>query len=159
MNQRNSVYQKTEIIITRWMARNGIPILRISIGIIYIWFGVLKFFEGASPAESLAIRTISVLTFDLFADEVIITGLAILETVIGAGLVSGLFLRGTLLLLYLQLIGTFTPILIFPGEVFTGFPFGLTLEGQYIVKNLITAGAGIVLGATVRGGKIVTTEA
>jgi hypothetical protein len=52
--------------------------------------------------------------------------------------------------------GTLLPVFIIPGAVFTSFPFGLTLEGQYIVKNLALITAGIVLGSTVRGGKIVT---
>ena len=44
--------------------------------------------------------------------------------------------------------------LLFPSEVLQKFPFSLTLEGQYIIKNLVIVGAGIVLGATVRGGRL-----
>jgi hypothetical protein len=53
------------------------------------------------------------------------------------------------------MLGTFTPVILFPGEVFARFPFVLTLEGQYIVKNLVIISAGIVIGATVRGGQVV----
>ncbi|MDZ7777215.1 MAG: hypothetical protein U5L09_17180 [Bacteroidales bacterium] len=64
-------------------------------------------------------------------------------------------MRETLALLFLQMVGTITPIFIFPGEVFTQFPYGLTLEGQYIIKNVVLVSAAIALGATVRGGRIV----
>jgi hypothetical protein len=76
--------------------------------------------------------------------------------VIGVGLITGYFMRLTLLLLFLQMPGTLLPAFITPAAVFTSFPFGLTLEGQYIVKNLALITAGIVLGSTVRGGRIVT---
>ena len=68
---------------------------------------------------------------------------------------GGLFMRLTLLLLFLQMPGTVLPIFITPEAVFTIFPFGLTIEGQYIVKNLALITAAIVLGSTVRGGRIV----
>lgn len=143
------------MVITNWMANKGIFLLRISIGIIFLWFGMLKFFPGLSPAEGLAIDTIKLLTFNLVPNQVIIYGLALWETLIGLGLVFNKFMRETLLLLYLQMVGTLIPIFLFPAEVFTQFPYALTLEGQYIFKNLVLISAGIVLGATVRGGRIV----
>jgi len=56
------------------------------------------------------------------------------------------------------MIGTFTPVFLFPEEVFSTFPFALTLKGQYIIKNLVIMSAGIVIGATVRGGKLIAEE-
>lgn len=153
--KRNSKFHKVDVAVTNWMADNGILLLRLSIGIIFLWYGLLKFFTGISPAESLAINTIDALTFGLLSPTIIIISLATLETLIGLGLLFNLFLRETLLLLYLQMIGTFTPVFLFPGEVFTEFPYALTLEGQYIFKNLVVVSAGIVIGATVRGGKLV----
>lgn len=150
---RNSI-GKIDRRLTVWMARNGILFLRISIGIVFIWFGSLKFFDGVSPAQGLAVKTIDVLTFHLFSDKTIIIGLAILEVLIGIGLLINRFLRETLLLLYLQMLGTFTPLILFTNEVFTSFPLVLSMEGQYIIKNVIIVSAGIVLGATVRGGRL-----
>jgi uncharacterized membrane protein YkgB len=149
-------FQQIDRIITSWMADKGIMLLRISIGIIFLWFGVLKFFPGLSPAEGLAIDTIKLLTFGFVPEHIIIYGLASWDTLIGLGLVFKVFMRETLLLLYLQMLGTLSPIFLFPNEVFTHFPYALTLEGQYIFKNMVVISAGIVLGATVRGGKIVT---
>ena len=154
MNLRGKQFQKTDRRLTTWMAARGLTFLRISIGIIFFWFGMLKFFPGMSPAEDIAIRTIETLTFNLLSDKIIINILGGWEVLIGIGLLFNVFLRETLLLLFVQMVGTFTPIFLFPSEVFNQFPFSLTIEGQYIVKNLVIVSAGIVLGATVRGGKL-----
>ena len=140
--------------VTEWMAKVGLRFLRISIGIIFTWFGILKFFEGLSPAEGIAVRTIDTLTAGIFEEQFILYGLAIWETLIGIGLLFNIFLRETLLLLYLQMIGTFLPVFLFPYEVFFKIPYAPTLEGQYIFKNLVVVAAGITLGATVRGARI-----
>src|SRR5262249_48630353 len=141
--------------LTNWMARYGIVLLRVSLGIVFFWFGVVKFFPGLSPAEDLASRTISALTFGLMAPSVSVRVLAAWECAIGLGLITGLFLRGTLLLLFVQMLGTVTPLLLFPSEAFSHIPYGPTLEGQYIIKNLVLVSAGLVIGATVRGGVMV----
>ncbi|PLX22239.1 MAG: hypothetical protein C0599_06930 [Salinivirgaceae bacterium] len=154
MNIRGKTFDRIDKRITYWMAEQGIKLLRISIGVIFTWFGALKFFEGLSPAQDLAIETINLMTFGLLPQKVIIFGLAIWEVAIGIGLLFNIFLRETLLLLYLQMIGTFAPIFLFPDLVFTKFPYALTLEGQYIIKNLVVVSAGITLGATVRGGRL-----
>lgn len=155
MNLRGNTYQKTDIRLTRWMASNGILFLRLSIGLIFVWFGVLKFFPGLSAAESLASRTIEVISFGLIDSKVSVVILAVWETLIGLGLLSGFLLREVLLLLFLQMIGTITPVFLFPGEVFKSVPWVPTLEGQYIIKNLVLISAGIVIGSTVRGGRLV----
>ena len=136
---------KLDTTITAWMNRNGLLLLRISMGIVFIWFGVLKFFPGVSAAQDLAIRTIELLTFGLVSEVLIINGLALWEVVIGVGLISGKFLKATLLLLLLQMIGTFTPIFLFPSEVFNQIPYAPTLEGQYIIKNIVIISAAMVL--------------
>lgn len=152
----NLKFEKAEMAITGWMTKNGLMLLRISIGIIFFWFGFLKFFEGMSPAEDLAIKTIDKLTFNLLPDKVIIYGLAAWEVLIGIGLIINRFMRATLLLLFLQMLGTFTPLFLFPQEVFYIFPVSLTIEGQYIVKNIILISGAIVLGANIRRDRVVT---
>ncbi len=153
MNLRGQTFEKVDIKVTRWMKNNGLRLLRLSIGIIFFWFGFLKYFEGLSPAEDIATKTIDTMTFGILSEKVILYGLATWEVLIGIGLIFKIFLRETLLLLYLQMIGTFMPVFLFPDEVFAVFPYSLTIEGQYIIKNLVVMSAGIVLGATVRGWK------
>ncbi len=156
MRSRKSTYSQLDKHITDWMARCGITILRISLGVIFFWFGVLKFFPGLSPAQSLAARTIDVLTFGMVPASVSVPVLALWECAIGIGLLTNLFMRTTLLLLFVQMMGTVTPIFLFPSEVFTVMPYAPTLEGQYIIKNIVLVSAGLVIGATVRGGWVVS---
>lgn len=141
-------------LITNWMARNGIDLLRYSVGIVFIWFGALKFFPGMSPAEDLALSTISLLTFDLLSPQLSQLLLALFEVTIGVLLCAGIFLRFTILLLLFQMAGTMTPVVLFPELVFASPPFILTIEGQYIFKNVVLISAALVIGATVRGGKL-----
>jgi uncharacterized membrane protein YphA (DoxX/SURF4 family) len=150
-----SLYHRIDAAITNWMARHGVQMLRVSLGIIFVWFGVLKLFPGLSPATDLALRTIETLTFGKVPPAVAITVLAAWETAIGLGLIFGVFMRATLLLLFVQMLGTITPIFFFPELVFTRVPYAPTLEGQYIIKNLVLVSAGIVIGATLRGGGLV----
>jgi uncharacterized membrane protein YphA (DoxX/SURF4 family) len=140
--------------ITGWMARYAPGLLRHSLGIVFLWFGALKFFPGLSPAQSLATRTIEVLSAGLVTPAVSLPLLATWECVIGLGLMFGVGLRVVLLLLWLQMLGTLTPLVLFPDEVFVRVPFVPTMEGQYIIKNLVLITAGVVVGATVRGGHI-----
>ncbi|MFW6043322.1 MAG: DUF417 family protein [Marinilabiliaceae bacterium] len=142
--------KKTDTIIRSWMQKNGLFLLRISVGLIFFWFGILKFFPGISPAQDLAIRTISVMSFGLLPEFIISNGLALWEVLIGLGLIAGKYLRITLVLLFLQMIGTFFPVFLFPQEVFAEVPFVPTLEGQYIIKNLIIVSAGFVIGGNLK---------
>jgi uncharacterized membrane protein YkgB len=147
MNKLLTLFKRVDVRLTNWMARYGIPLLRISLGVIFFWFGALKFFPGLSPAQDLAIRTIDLLTFGRLPAQASIIILATWECLIGLGLIFGIFMRATLLLLFAQMLGTITPIFFFPHEVFTRIPYAPTLEGQYIIKNIVLISAGLVLGA------------
>lgn len=150
-----SIYEFIDVPLTNWMAANGIKFLRWSIALIFIWFGGLKFFPGASPAEALAGGSIELLTFGLVPASVGLPILAAWEVLIGVGMLVPKFMRFTILLLYVQMMGTFSPVFIMPEVVFNSFPLVLTIEGQYILKNLIVITAALIIGATVRGGKLV----
>lgn len=133
--------------ITQWMARYSLLLLRLSMGAVFVWFGALKLIPGFSPAEALIRESITFLPPSLF-----IPFLAVWEIAIGVGLISGRMTRLTILLLLLQMTGAVSPVVLRPDLVFTAFPWGLTLEGQYIVKNVVLVSAALVIGATVRGG-------
>ena len=141
--------------ITGWMAARGVMLMRLALGLVFLWFGALKFFPGLSPAESLAGRTIEALTMGAVPAGIALPILAAWECAIGIGLLTGMFLRATLLLLFIQMLGTLTPLVLFPTETFTQFPFAPNLEGQYIIKNAVLIAGAIVVGATVRGGSLV----
>lgn len=141
--------------VTQLMAQYGIRFLRYSIGFIFIWFGFLKFFPDLSPAQELATSTIDLLTFGIIPLQVSLIFLAALEVGIGILLLSGLWIRLTIALLFFQMAGTLTPIILFPDLVFNAIPYALTIEGQYIIKNVVIISAALVIGSTARGGKIV----
>ncbi|CAN5684946.1 DoxX family protein [soil metagenome] len=143
-----------DIRLTTWMARHGITLTRLALGVVFLWFGAIKFVPGWSPAADLAARTIERITFGVATPEVGLPLLAAWESLIGIGLLLGRFLRLTLLLLFVQMPGTMLPLILFPSETFVAFPFSPTMEGQYIIKNLVLVGAAIVIGATVRGGHL-----
>ncbi|WP_045235216.1 hypothetical protein [Deinococcus pimensis] len=140
--------------IVAWMARHGVTVLRVSLGLIFVWFGALKFIPGLSPAQDLAVDTVGVLSFGLLGADAARVAIAALETLIGVGLLGAVLLRAVIALLCVQLLGTMTPIVLFPDAVFGAAPLVPTLEGQYIFKNLVLIGAALVIGATVRGGRL-----
>lgn len=142
--------------ITAVLARTGMPVLRIGLGVVFLWFGALKFFPDLSPAQELATKTIEQLTFGIVGPAVSLPVLAAWESLIGLGLIVGRYLRATLFLLAVQMLGTLTPLILFPAETFSQFPIAPTLEGQYIIKNIVLIGAAMVVGATVRGGGLIT---
>lgn len=120
-------------------------VLRISVGIIYLWFGALKFFHGYSPAESLATSTIHKLTFGLLSDNLEINFLAAWECSIGILLIIGKWMKPVLIMFFLHMICTFSPLFFFPDQTFRFMPYGLSLVGQYIIKNIVIISAGLVL--------------
>lgn len=154
MTGTGSTIDRLDRRITAAMAAHGLTALRIALGIVFLWFGALKFVPGLSPAADLAGRTIETLTAGSVSSEVAMPVLALWEVSIGLGLLIGRWMRATLLLLFVQMLGTVTPLFLFPGETWVGFPIAPTLEGQYIIKNVVLVTAAIVLGATVRGGEL-----
>lgn len=86
--------------------------------------------------------------------SVFIPVLAIWEMIIGLGFISGRFTRITVILMLAQMAGTILPVLSSPELVFAHFPFALTMEGEFIAKNMILISSAIVIAATSRGGGI-----
>ncbi len=127
-----------------WMEYYGHRLLRYSLAIIFIWFGLLKPL-GMSPAADLVANTVYWLPPDVFLPI-----LGWWEVAIGVGLLFRPLVRMALFLLFLQMPGTALPLLLLPDVCFSKFPIGLTLEGQYIIKNLTIISAAILIGGTVR---------
>ncbi len=130
--------------IAELMDRWSVPVLRAAVGVVFIWFGALKVL-GVSPAADLVASTVYVVPPELFVPV-----LGVWEVVIGLCLLYRPLIRVGILLLALQLPGTFLPLVLLPDVVYVAFPYGLTVEGQYIVKNLVIIGAALVIGSTVR---------
>lgn len=127
--------------IIQTLNRLSLPALRFSLAIIFIWFGALKPF-GNSPANDVITKTVYWFNPDIF-----IPILGVWEVAIGICLLVTPLIRTGLFLLALQMPGTFLPLILLPEVCFVNFPFDLTLEGQYIIKNLVLIGAAIVVGS------------
>jgi uncharacterized membrane protein YkgB len=124
------------------METHSINMMRISLAIVYVWFGALKIF-GRSPAGELVEQTVY-----WFRPEVFIPILGICEVIIGLGLLIKKFIPYIILLLLLHMTVTLFPIFILKTICFDSFPFCPTLIGQYIIKNLV-----LISGALVVAGK------
>ena len=137
--------------VNTWLSQNAMNLLRISIGIIYVWFGALKFFPNLSPADQLAKDTIYLITFGLIPNNISIILLALWETLLGVVLIVGVWRRAVFYILLLHMACTFVPLFFFVDVSFTNSPYAFTLVGQYIMKNLIIICAALVLNAHDRG--------
>ncbi len=135
----------------QWMAGNGIVLLRISIGIVFFWFGIQKFFPGLSSAEDLASRTIEALSFGLVGPKVSMPILATWEVLIGLTFMFRYLMRIAIPLLFIQMIGTVMPLFLFPAETFVPPPLVPTLIGQYIIKNIVIVTGAMVVAAHYKG--------
>ena len=136
-----------------WIGRHGVLVMRLSLGVIFLWFGALKLFPGFSPAEGLAGRTIQQLSFGLVAPALGVPLLGVFETLLGLSLLTGYALRLTILALLAHMAGTAAPFLLLPEVTFTTDPLSLTLEGQYIIKNLVLISGALVVGTSIRPRK------
>jgi uncharacterized membrane protein YkgB len=120
-------------------------LLSASIGIAYLWFGILKFFPGLSPAEKLAQETITHITFGLVPSHVSIHLLAVWESILGIFLIMGKMNKAILVITLVHMSCTFMPFVFMPEQSFNSKFFFLTLVGQYIMKNVIIIFAMMVL--------------
>jgi uncharacterized membrane protein YkgB len=138
-------FLRADDLVFGFMERYGIALLRVSVAIVFLWFGALKV-VGRSPVAELVGATVHWLPPCIFVPV-----LGAWEMAIGVGLAFRLWLRLTLLLLFAQLAGTFLVLFVRPERAFVaGNPLLLTLEGEFVVKNIILLSAGVVIGATVR---------
>lgn len=132
-------YLAKERALSHFLMPHALSILRMAMGLIYFWYGMLKV-VGMSPAEELvfnATHWIGVHNFVVF--------LGVWEIAIGICLWIKRWMRLGIILLLIQFPGTFLPLFLNPEDCFTSIPFGLTLEGQYIFKNLVFLAATLIL--------------
>ncbi len=132
--------------------RSAVPLMRYALALIFIWFGFPKLFSGASSAEDIAVSTVDKLTFGLVSGDTARIILALAEVIFGIALIIGRWMPLLLLMILAHMVGTFTPFLFFPEQLWSS-PGVLTIEGQYIVKNVvIIAGLVFLAGWGMRKG-------
>lgn len=145
MNGLRSVFDRLDEGAVRFMTQYGVLLLRVSLGITFVWFGALKVFD-VSPVSDLVASTVYWVPPAFF-----VPFLGYWEILVGLGLITGLFLRVTLLFFLMQMAGTFLVLIVKPDVAFQfGNPLLLTVEGEFVVKNLVLISGGLVVGSTVR---------
>jgi putative oxidoreductase len=140
--------------VTQWLTRNSVPLVRISLGFVFLAFGLLKFFPGVSPAEAIAIRTTDALTLGIVEGDVARLFVAAMETAIGLSLLTGRCLRLGVGLLGIAMVGVLSPLVLFPGDLFSREYNAPTLEGQYVVKDIVLLTSGLIVGLRERGAEM-----
>ncbi|MEN9872900.1 MAG: hypothetical protein RL450_835 [Actinomycetota bacterium] len=148
MDNLRATLQKIDSLVISFMDRVGLVFLRFAIGVIFIWFGALKTVGELSPAYDLVAATVYWLT-----PEIIVPLLGLWEIAIGLAFLFTPLTRVAIFLLALQMPGTFLPLVLLPEVCFTIFPVALTIEGQYIVKNLVIIGSALVIGSRIQALK------
>jgi len=139
------------------MAANTVTITRVALGIIFLWFGLLKFCPGLCDVELLAQKTIILLTFGVISPSACVRLLALWECAMGFTLLFAplktrwgrIALQVCVVSMLMHLAGTFLPLLLFPAETWKHFPYAPTLAGQYIAKNLVLVASVVSIGANV----------
>jgi putative oxidoreductase len=128
--------------ILAFLERAALPLLRLSLGLVFVWFGTLKI-AGETPVADLVADTVYWVDPSWFVPL-----LGVFEVVVGIGLLLGRLLRIVLALFALQMMGTFLVLVIQPEVAFQdGNPFLLTTEGEFVIKNLVLLSAGLVIGS------------
>lgn len=154
MSTHRQLTDRADAVVHRWLVAHSLTLLRVSLGVIFLAFGALKYIPGASPAQNLVQKTTDVLTVGLVPGSVAIVAIATLECTIGLWLLTGRGMRLAVYLLAAQMVGILAPIVFFPGRLFAGPGHAPTLEGQYVLKDIILATATMVIATTLRGGRL-----
>jgi len=152
-------FVQLENVIHRELVSHSTDLLRVAFGAVFLGFGLLKLFPGVSPAESLVMATTDKLTLGLIPGHAALVVIAALECFIGVCMLAGRWMRLAIWLLALQFVGILSPLALLPARLFSGPHHAPTLEGQYVLKDVILVAAGLVIAAaTFRGGRLVREE-
>ncbi len=137
--------EAVDVRILEALRRWSTPLLRLSLGSVFVWFGALKV-AGATPVADLVAATVYWVDPSWFVPV-----LGLVEVAVGLGLLFARLLRPVLLLFALQMAGTFLVLVLRPDIAFQGSnPLLLTVEGEFVVKNLVLLSAGLVIGSRLR---------
>jgi uncharacterized membrane protein YphA (DoxX/SURF4 family) len=137
---------------TGLLQRYSIDVLRVSLGVVFLLFGALKFVPGLSPAADLAARTLDALTFGVVSGTTAVLVTAVTETFIGLTLITGRMLRVGLVVLAGAMVGILSPLVLFTGDLFGDGP---TIVAQYVFKDIVLVAAGLVVAAQALGARLV----
>lgn len=153
MRRAGALINAGEAAVHRWLMRYSLTALRVSMGLVICGFGVLKYFPGVSPAQDLVLAATRALTLGLVPavvpNSIVMVLLATVECLIGLSLIAGRGLRVGIYLTTLWIMGILSPLVLLPGRLFSGPDHAPTLEGQYVLKDLVFLAAAMAIATTV----------
>ncbi|MDO9353514.1 MAG: DoxX family protein [Solirubrobacteraceae bacterium] len=138
--------------------RHSVSVLRVALAFVFILFGALKFFPDLSPAQDVATAVMTKLTFGLVPAGPALLAVAIAEVGVGLCLIANRFMRVAVWFLAFEMFAILSPIVLLPGELFSGPHHLPSLLGQYILKDFVLLGGVLVLFATQRGARIADVD-
>jgi putative oxidoreductase len=130
------------------LRRVGLTLLRISLGVVFVWFGALKV-ANVTPVGDLVAGTLP------FVDPAwFVPFLGGVEVALGLGLLLGRAITMVSAVLVAHLCGTFLVLVMQPELAFqNGNPLLLTTIGEFVIKNVVLIASALVLAARLREGK------
>jgi putative oxidoreductase len=129
--------------ITLIVGRHSVILLRMSLGLVFLWFGALKI-TSSTPVAELVANTVPFVPAGF-----LLPALGAFEVLIGLGLVFGRFIGVVVCLMVGHLAGTFLVLVTQPEVAFMhSNPLQLSMTGEFVVKNLVLIAAGLVLATT-----------
>jgi uncharacterized membrane protein YkgB len=147
MTVNKTRYKNIDLQIIEFFKKTYIPVARISIFLVFFWFGLIKIL-GLSPAsplaEALTAKTVGMQYFDT-----LFIVLAVLECIIGVLFLFPKMTRVVIPLLLFHMVIVCSPLVLVP-ELTWQLPFVPTLEGQYIIKNAVVVAVAIGIAASTR---------
>ena len=142
LRRRIEAYDRT---IRELLGRASPLLLRISLAVVFVWFGALKV-AGVSAVGGLVAATVPFLDSAWFVPV-----LGVAEIMIGMAFATGRLLRVVLPVFAAHMVGTFLVLIALPDVAFQGAnPLVLTAVGEFVVKNLVLLTAGLVVASGVK---------
>lgn len=140
--------------VDRAVSRVSVPLLRVSLGIVFVWFGALKI-SNSTPVADLVANTLPFMPAKWF-----VPALGLFEVVIGLALLVNRWTGAVAVLMVAHLSGTFLVLVTQPEVAFSdGNPLRLTMTGEFVMKNVVLISAGLLLLANRRVRRVVRDEA
>ncbi len=147
MFYKRTTLEKIDEDVIRFMKRAFPWVSRIALFVVFFWFGILKVF-ALSPANPLVMQLLAH-TLPFISPDAFIVWFGIFECLIGITFLLRGFERFSIALLAVHMITTFGPLVLLPEVTWSG-PLVPTLEGQYIIKNLVIIALGMGIAANLR---------
>jgi uncharacterized membrane protein YkgB len=144
LQQLTAKIRDVDLRIVRLFHRYGHFLHRVSLGTLFVWFGLLKPF-GHKTTTSLLAHTVY-----WGEPAIVVPLLGWWEVAIGLCLIYRPLVRMALLLLAIRLPGTLLAFVMLPEVCFLHVPFVPTQEGQYLIKDVVMLFAAMAIGGSVR---------